>query len=314
MFNYFFFSILFLSASLAASETINPPAMIDVAPGKAIIGAVADGSNEQPQKIVTLKGFSIGTYLVTNSQYATWLNAASRKEAIKYISEADRQGQVIDTEGHLIFKTSNADKFSQITLDGDTFIPVKGKESYPVINVAWDGAVAYCKDNHCRLPTEAEWEKAAGMAKETPEEPLRKYLYGFGSDTIDRTFANYKEKTTPLERFHVLTTPVGFYNGVNDLPADENNREQQRTHLAKSPYGAFDMSGNVWEWTADWFDPAYTTNMSDADPQGPSQGSLKVVKGGCYDSLADGVRVSERMGLSLNYTDAYTGFRVGKDL
>lgn len=305
---------------LAVQISYSPQqAFISIPAGKAIIGSSSpiDTANELPAKIVNLSAFSIGTYEVTNAQYADWLNKALKDSKIVYVSEADQRGQVLDMQGRLIFKTFEADIYSQILVElrsegGVFFTPLAGKDNYPVIDVSWQGAVAYCQDNQCRLPTEAEWEKAAGMEPEVSGMPLKKFIYGFGRDQIDPTFANYKVSDSPLDSFQVATTPVGFYNGVNLLSLNIQHKDQQKTHLAKSPYGAFDMSGNVWEWVADWFDPGYIANMSDTDPQGPASGLSKVVKGGCYDSLADGVRVTERLGLPLDYADAYTGFRIAK--
>lgn len=293
---------------------------VPVPEGKAIIGSAGteDKINELNAKIVMVSSFAIGTYEVTNIQYATWLNQAQKAGTIAYVEEADNKGQVLDLQGNLLFKTFTADPYSQISAqqqseDSPTFTPLPGKDSYPVINVSWYGAMAYCKDNHCRLPTEAEWEKAAGMAPPAPGVPLRKFVYGFSKDTIDSTWANYKDNDRIIQFFQVLTTPVGFYNGINSLALTPSHPGPQPTHKATSPYGAFDMSGNVWEWVSDWYDESYYANMSDKDPQGPETGTLKVVKGGCYDSLADGVRVSERMGLAPGHADAYTGFRVAFD-
>jgi formylglycine-generating enzyme required for sulfatase activity len=269
--------------------------LIDIPAGKAIIG-------QDNPKVVNLSAFSIGTYEVTNAEYADWLNEASKSGTIAYIKEADKRGQVINLRGQLLFKTFEADPYSQISVQQQSmehlsFIPLPGKDSYPVINVTWYGALEYCKDKKCRLPTEAEWEKAAGMEKEKPGFPLKKYLFGFGRDTIDRTWANYRDTDKPIQKFQVKTTPVGFYNGINVLPLSTQAKQQEQTHLAKSPYGAFDMSGNVWEWVSDWFD---------------ENNDKKVVKGGSYDSLADGVRVTERLALPPDHSDAYTGFRIAK--
>jgi len=296
-------------------ETVRVPA------GKAIIGDAGTDEkiNELPAKIVMISAFDIGTYEVTNAQFASWLNQASKEGTISYITEPANHGEVVNNDGELVFKTFENDPFSQISTqshstDNPTFTPLPGKDSFPVINVSWLGAKMYCQDNKCRLPTEAEWEKAAGMDQTPPNTPLKKFRFGFGKDEIDSSWANYKSDEIAALHFQVLTTPVGFYNGMNFLPLSVLNKNQIRTHLAISPYGAYDMSGNVWEWVEDWYDSAYYKNMSDVDPQGPVQGTERVAKGGCYASFANGVRVSERLGLPLNYADPYTGFRVARDV
>lgn len=293
---------------------------LDIPAGRVIVGDPTNGNetNARPAKTVTTNAFSIATYEVTNAEYASWLNKALKDGAIAYVREADDKGKVLDKDGKLLFKTFEADPDSQISaqrqsIDGIIFVPLAGKDTYPVINVTWYGAVRYCDDNGCRLPTEAEWEKAAGMEPEKEGVPLKKFKYGFGKDTIDPSWANYKVNDAPIQRFQVLTTPVGFYNGNNKLPLSLKSAGQEMTNLAKSPYGAFDMSGNVWEWVSDWFDEGYASSMDDNNPQGPATGMLKVAKGGCYDSLSDGVRVSERMGLPPGHADAFTGFRIAVD-
>lgn len=259
--------------------------------GKSIFG---DSFNETvinalPAKDVEVPAFLIGIYEITNAEYARWLNQALAEGEITYIAEGQERGMVFDREGHILCKTNQRVPSSQISHrieDGRLhFISISGKDDFPVIFVSWYGADLYSRSNGWRLPTEAEWEKAASMEIREASLPLRKFRYGFSRDEIDSSWANYKTNDHPIENNLVLTTKVGFYNGTN-----------KNTQDAKSPYGVYDMSGNVWEWVSDWHDPTVENS--------------KVVKGGCYDSLASGVRTAERLELPLDHTDAFTGFRV----
>lgn len=273
--------------------------------------------DEGPVRKAFISAFSIGMYDVTNALYAAWLTEAVKAGKLIYLSDFDKKGQVIDLKGRLICKTNESDHFSQIQTSKDndtglTFRSLPGKDHYPVILVTWYGAEAYCQDHQCRLPTEAEWEKAASMAIVKERMPLRKFRYGFSQDQIDRTWANYKDNDRPIVNFQVLTTEVGFYNGVNLLSLREGEKSQLRAHDAKSPVGAYDMSGNVFQWVADWYGPYQNSQETLKDPKGPSNGKQKVAKGGCYDSLAEELRVSKRLPLPPEYCDPYTGFRVAK--
>jgi formylglycine-generating enzyme required for sulfatase activity len=279
-------------------------AFVVVLAGEAIIGDPFSDSkqNERPAKRKWIEAFAIGAYEVTNRQYANWLNKALKEGTI--VLDPSNPGHVLNQEGLLICRTMEANPLAQISIQKgsqtNSFSPVLGKENYPVIEVTWYGANAYCRDLGYRLPKEDEWEKAAGNAMGQNREPIR-YKYGFTSNTIDRSWANYKFQETKEGTIQVLTTPIGFYNGTNTLPLILQDREQVMTHDAKSPSGAYDMSGNVWEWTASW------DELDSSDTH-------KIVKGGCYDSLAEGVRVSERLALPPDYADIFTGFRAAKNL
>lgn len=281
--------------------------------GMSIIG---DSFNEEtinamPSKKVYLDAFSIAAYPTTNNQYAEWLTRALSLGKITYGQTAT--GHVLDKQGHLLFKTSEGSKASQIGIkkeaDGTLrFISEDGKEDFPVICVSWYGATQFAADRGARLPTEAEWEKAAGV--EVHGSHIRKYRYGFSRDYIDRSFANYKASDMPIQRIVVLTSKVGFYDGFNYIsPPLGLDDKPTLTRDAHSPYGAYDMSGNVWEFVHDWYSTD-EASIANTNPSGPKVGSMKVAKGGCYDSLADGVRVAERMPLDPEYLDAFTGFRI----
>jgi formylglycine-generating enzyme required for sulfatase activity len=282
-------------------------ALVEVPAGIAIIGDPFsdDPQNEHPAREVYIPLFSIGVFEVTNGEFAHWLNQAFQSQKVMLGTE-NLEGYILNKEGLIICKTMKANLLSQLTVQKqDNLIsvtPIPGKENYPIIEVTWYGAQAYCQDKGYRLPTESEWEKAAGMSLPNENEKPRRFKYGFGQDTIDRTWANYRDTNLPLGEPRVLTTPVGFYNGINTLPLTAQDRTPVKTNLAKSPAGAFDMSGNVWEWVA-----------SGGKSKDKSHTSYKIVKGGCYDSSAQGVRVAERLLLTLEYSDIYTGFRVAKN-
>lgn len=266
-------------------------------------------SNELPARTVDINAFEIGTYEVTNAQYADWLNQAVIKGEITYRQDGALKGLVKDADGHILCKTTQIEPQSQLSANLDTtgkivFSSVATKNNYPMVEVSWYGAQAFCKDQGLRLPTEAEWEKAAAIRKGPP---LKKYKYGFSRDQIDRTWANFRYDENDPAANPTQTTEVGFYNGKHMLP-----EAPEATHKAVSPVGAYDMTGNVWEWTSDWYAKDYPPNESIVDPQGPESGKQKVVKGGSYATTSRRAQVTERLGLLPDHMDAITGFRVAK--
>nr|MBI1232779.1 SUMF1/EgtB/PvdO family nonheme iron enzyme [Cytophagales bacterium] len=179
---------------------------------------------------------------------------------------------------------------------------IKGKENFPVVHIAWEDAIEYAKWAGKRLPTEAEWEYAARGGEEGKSFP-----WGDKPVESDGFLANIWQGEFPINN-------VGEdgYLGLAPVKSFDPNS-----------YGLFDMAGNVWEWTADWYHEDYyggitedmvvnpTGPASSYDPQEPTV-PKKVVKGGsflCNVSYCEGYRVSAKMKSSLDTGLEHTGFR-----
>jgi formylglycine-generating enzyme required for sulfatase activity len=168
--------------------------------------------------------------------------------------------------------------------------PIAGDEGWgrldrPVINVSWDGADAYCRwlsqktGRRFRLPSEAEWEKAA----------RGKYPWGRSAPGVAQ--ANMKGSKDGF----AFTAPVGSF------PA------------GASPYGIMDLAGNVWEWTADYYDPGYYRVSPGRDPRGPVSGTGRTVRGGSWANGMDLIRSANRSSESQGSRLNILGFRVAMD-
>ncbi|MFQ6016387.1 MAG: formylglycine-generating enzyme family protein [Anaerolineae bacterium] len=193
--------------------------------------------DEKPMRVVYLDAFYIDRHEVTNAEYAEFLNVMG-----------GHQGRC---GGHDCIDTKDQDPDSHILYRGGGYmveggyVVEAGYERHPVIKVSWYGAKAYCEYYGKRLPTEAEWEKAA-------RGPTG-FVYPWG-DEFDANKANVDQHVGD-------TTPVGNYRG------------------GISPYGAYDMAGNVWEWVADWY-RAYPGSEHRSEFFGSK---YKVVRGGSWN-------------------------------
>ena len=227
---------------------------------------------------------------VTNAQYADYLNEALAAGDIR-IDGDNIVGYYPGDEfgGFRHEEEITAGEWPHIPLDepglrldfdGQTFTPQAGYENHPMVQVTWFGAKAFCDFNEWRLPSELEWEKAA-----RGDEDNRPFPWGEG---IDRDNANYYSSHDIFEKIVGGlgdTTPVGFYNG--------NTYDGYETQDSSSPYGLYDMAGNVWQWTADVYEDQH----------------YRYLRGGAKDSYAHNLRVWTRNSAGPQHYGTNIGFR-----
>ncbi|MBN8680169.1 MAG: SUMF1/EgtB/PvdO family nonheme iron enzyme [Chitinophagales bacterium] len=269
-----------------------PAGMVLVKGGTFTMGdEKGDGdSDEKPTHTVTIKDFYLGKYEVTNAEF------------IQFLNEKGNQ-----TEGGVEWINLDGkwdDERCRIMKSGSTFSVISGYENYPVIYVSWFGAVAYCnwlkqkKGGEYRLPTEAEWEYAAGNGNSHT-----KYSWGNddpsgkkGGNVSDLTAKAKYSSWSAFESYrdgYVYTAPVGQF--------DPNS------------FGLYDMTGNVWEWCADWYDSEYYKNSPAQNPQGPTSGSSRVLRGGSWSPTPEYCRVAYRCRNYPYHRNYSVGFRVARD-
>jgi formylglycine-generating enzyme required for sulfatase activity len=295
----FFYILLMLSVVLSGcgsstklgvgSSQVSPVdsmTMMYVPEGRFLMGSLVGVGelNEQTQHMVDLDAYWIDRTEVSNAMFAEFVN----KTGIQTIAEKAGGSYVTQTDSPPV-----------VVMGADWQHPqgpgssISGLEDYPVVNVTWWDAQAYCQWVGRRLPTEAEWEKAArGVQGQT-------YPWGEAVPTGNLVnFADINQDTewadqTSNDGFE-LTAPVGSY------PA------------GKSPYGALDMAGNVWEWVADW-NGDYPAGTVD-NPPGPATGKYRMIRGGSFGDGAYFLRSAIRLTHYPEYTDNFGGFRCASSL
>lgn len=233
------------------------------------------GIDEQPEHEVVVDDFYISQFEITNAQFCAFLNSAGVG------ANASKNGkQLIALD----------QKLSQIKFMNGKFVPEQGCDNYPVVEVSWFGAAAFCKWAGGRLPTEAEWEFAARGGNKS-----KGFTYS-GSNNLDEVgwhFGNSEnEKSSGFYEKHG-TMPVGLKK-ANEL-------------------GIYDMTGNVYEWCSDHYNRDYYGYSPKNNPQGPGSGYSRVLRGGSWGDQQKACRVTYRISVG-EYTNYFMyGFRFVKD-
>ncbi len=235
--------------------------MVLIPAGTFIMGSPAKSpypDNEKPSHRVYLDDFYIDKYEVTNEEFALFLNSVKP-------DESERKKWIVLRSD---LKTEERKDWwpAEIVYEDGVYKPVRGFERHPVNSVSWYAADAYCRWLGKRLPTEAEWEKAARGG-------LDGMLYPWGN-AYPTTGIVYNR----IWKDNALPVPTG-----------------QVGNYAPNGYGLWDMAGNVAEWVSDWYDPEYYIKSPKRNPQGPETGTYKVIRGGSWAGNANSIRVGARM-------------------
>ncbi len=210
--------------------------------------------DERPQRAVYLDAFGIDQVEVTNERYMAFVKATGHR------TPPNPYGT-----GPLVSLT--------------------GIEHLPVVQTTWYDAKAYCTWAKKRLPTEAEWEKAARGTDGR--------MYPWGNDPPTARHANFDREWEDEQTLH----PVGSVPGGD------------------SPYGVKDMAGNVREWVSDWYDAEYYQHAPDRNPQGPDKkGVVRSIRGGSWHSPASDITTTARGRGGFALQTHGTGFRCARSL
>ncbi len=249
------------SSSVNTTKGKDGAPMILIPAGAFLMGSKDGLPNERPEHTVTLNAYYIDQFEVTAGRYQKFIESAKHDLPPTWDDEAAQ------TLGDL-----------------------------PAVGMSWTDAAAYCKWAGRRLPTEAEWEKAARGTDG------RRYPWGHMQPFVD--IANYNRGIWVNEA--ITLVPVG--SGLEGMSVRHGLKEG-----GKSPYGLFHMAGNAAEWVADWYDREYYLKSPDKSPTGPVTGEKRVMRGGSWADLPTALRVTARFSAEPEFEDRTIGFRCAMD-
>lgn len=258
--------------------------LLYVPEGDFTMGSEAGQDDMKPVHIVYLDAFWIDQIEVTNAMFTSFSAQTG------HITNAEESGGSYIYQDEAWKFVAGADW--RHPLGPDSTIDEIG--DHPVVHITWESANAYCIWAGRRLPTEAEWEKAASW----DEVKSQKNLYPWGND-FDGTLLNFCDRNCPFswanQEFDdgfAYTSPAGSYA------------------LGASSYGVYDMAGNAFEWVADLYGEAYYSDSPSRNPLGPTSGDYRIIRGGSWNySREDHFQSAYRFGLAPGGSELSIGFR-----
>lgn len=284
----FFVAVVVLRSFIAYcdSHVIIEPKMISIPEGFFIMGGQDGDLDETPEHRVYLSAFYLGKYEVTNEEYVAFLNDVGRST---------------DGTGRVLINLTGAWQGEQCRIKRyhGSFFVESGYKKHPVIYVSWYGAQEYCvwlsrkTGKEYRLPTEAEWEYAAGGGSKEYQyswgdgKPIRKKGGNIADESAQKVFPVWTI-WDDYDDGYIYVAPVGSFRG---------NR-----------LGLYDMTGNVSEWCRDWYG-RYPMGIV-TNPSGPWRGTDRVKRGGSWFNFPYDLRVAKRDHAVPAYSDFSLGFRV----
>lgn len=258
-------------------------------------GYPADG--EGPIHEVELDAFGLARFAVTNDHFGAFVEATGHRSTAEAFGNSFVFGGLLPDDFPPTRAVAAAPWWREV--DGADWqhpegpqSDISGRGDHPVVHVSWLDAMAFCEWSDTRLPTEAEWERAARGGRSGHHFPWGDEREPDGAHRMN-VFQGTFPSADAGDDGWVGTAPVGSF--------DPND------------FGLYDMTGNVWEWCADWFDPRYYSHSPRRSPAGPPQGTSRVTRGGsylCHDSYCWRYRVDSRSGNTPDSTTGNTGFRV----
>ena len=275
---------------------VTEPDMVTVKGGIFSMGSRDGDQDERPVHRVVISTFKMGKYEVTLREFAAFVNATG------YKTDAEKKGNSVVYTGR--FQTSDGVSWRD---DEEGKKRVDSEYNRPVGHVSWNDATAYCQwlsfqtGKTYRLPTDAEWEYAAGCGP-------KHYKYSWGNalprigdrigNVADETrhpkFGLFTQRSSGFNDGYFFASPVGSF-----LPNE---------------LGLYDMTGNVWEWCSDWYDINYYGHSADSNPKGPETGKLRIMRGGSWYFNIVNSRVPYRIGNVPELRHADIGFRLAQTL